>query len=116
MVAMSTAIEIFLYQKSQKIQTLNENRNKGKNIFLAFSLIRNTKNLFSLKNNYQSIHTLTFIFILWFYVSRYYVGSLTMNLIGFKRVLNSLLIRIISEKKYFWVRTLFPLGTIYLFG
>ena len=116
MVAISTTIEIFLYQKSQKIQTLNEHLNKGKNIFLAFSLIRNTKNLFTLNNNYQSIHTLTFIFMLWVYVSRYYVGSLTMNLIGFKRVLNSLLIRIILEKKYFWVRTPFPSGTIYLFG
>jgi len=116
MVAISTTIELFLYRKSQGFQTLNKNRNKGKNILFAFSLIRNTKNLFSLKNNYQSIHTLTFIFILWLHVSRYYVGSLTMNLIGFKRVLNSLLIRIVSENKYFWVRTPFPVGTIYLFG
>ncbi len=116
MVAISTTIELFLYQNSQKFQSLIQYRNKGKNIFLAFSLIRNTKNLFSLKNNYQSIHTLNLIFIIWLFSSSYYFGPFTVNLIGFKRLINNLLIRMISEKKYFWVRTPFPFGTIFLFG
>ncbi len=103
--------------KVSKNRNNNEEKNDFRNFLIAFSVIKNTKNLFShKKDNYQSIHTLFFLFIIWIYVGRYYFGPLTVNLIGFKRVLNSFILKVISDKKYFWIRTPFPLGNVLLFG
>jgi len=113
LVTISTAIELFIKEKVSK----DRNNNEKKNFLIAFSIIENTKNLFSTKKDkHRFIHTLFLLFIIWIYVGRYYLGPLTVNLIGFKRILNSFILKVISEKKYFWIRTPFPLGTIYLFG
>ncbi len=117
LVAISTTIELFVKEKVSKNRNNNEKKNCLRNFLIAFSVIKNTKNLFSpKKDKHQSIHTLFFLFIIWIYVGRYYLGPLTVNLIGFKRVLNSFIVKVISDKKYFWVRTPFPLGNILLFG
>jgi hypothetical protein len=117
LVTISTTIELFIKEKVSKNRNNNEKKNYFRNFLIAFSIIKNTKNLFSpKKDKHRSIHTLFFLFIIWIYVGRYYLGPLTVNLIGFKRVLNSFILKVISEKKYFWIRTPFPLGTIHLFG
>jgi hypothetical protein len=100
-----------------KNRNKDEEKNYFRNFLIAFSVIKNTKNLFSpKKDKHQSIHTLFFLIIIWIYVGRYYFGPLTVNLIGFKRVLNSFILKVVSDKKYFWIRTPFPYGTIHLFG
>jgi len=117
MVTISTTIELFIKEKVSKNRNKDEKEKYIRNFLVAFSIIKNTKNLFSPKRNkYHSIHTLFFLFIIWIYVGRYYFGPLTVNLIGFKRVLNSFILKVISDKKYFWIRTPFPFGTIHLFG
>jgi hypothetical protein len=117
LVSMSTTIELFIKEKVPKNRNNDEKKSYLKNFLITFSIIKNTKNLFSTKkDNNQSIHTLTLMFIMWIYFGHYYLGPLTVNLIGFKRVLNSFILKVISDKKYFWLRTPFPFGSIQLFG
>jgi hypothetical protein len=99
LVKTSTTIELCIKENVPKNRNKNEEKNNLKKLLTAFSVIKNTKNLFSSKkDNYQSIHTLFFLFIIWIYVGRYYFEPLTVNLIGFKRVLNSFMLKVISDK------------------
>jgi hypothetical protein len=118
MVTVSTIIELFINKKLPQIMNKKSiEKNSGEeSILIAFSIIKNTKNLFSPKNdNLQCVHTLTLIFILWIHIGRYYISPLSINLVGVKKIFSSFVLELISAEKYFWVRTPFPIGTIFIF-
>lgn len=119
MAAISTTLELIIKRRAK--QHIDKNQvqkmNKCENILTLFSIIKSTKSLFATKKvDYQCIHTLTFIFLIWIHWGRYYVAPLTINLIGVKNIFSSFILQMISEKKYFWVRTPFPLGTLFIFS
>jgi len=109
-VIISTTLELFLNAKKPG----NPKRDKLKKYFVIFSIIKNTRSIISKRDSNQCIHTLTFIFVQWIYIARYYLSPLTINLIGFKRFLDSFILQILSDKKYFWVWTSFPFQVLLL--
>ena len=121
----STAFELFILKSERRthnnnrIEDINKrnNNNNNKSFWTIFSIIRNTKSLYTNKNkNNQCVHTLALVFILWLHIAHNYIGPLTINLIGFKHIFSSFILKVLSDRNYFWARTPFPWGTLFLFG
>ncbi len=114
LVTISTAIVVFLNFNTLE-NRINSKKFDWKQIMISFSIIESNKTLFSQrKHRLLIVDTLMLFYFVWIIVSQYYLAPITIGFIGYKKIFNSFIIKLISEKKYFWLRTFYPKDSIFL--
>ena len=96
------------------------NPSQHKNIYFheimkSFSLIESNKRLFSpFKDRILIVDLFMFSLVFWVCISLLYTMIITSGGMGYKGIINSFAVNVLTDEKYFWLRTLFPRNSLFL--